>query len=477
MKIIVDITPVLINRTAVYHMAWDIVDYFCEHFDAYVAVFDKLYSSNEIKNIKRSFSPDFIARAQTALSHLIQLANEGRFSPPRSFLGLEKHCVIYLDPLYCLLDRSIDNAVILVLDMTPLTHPSWHDGYVCGAYRSAYKKIQESRGTIISISHSTARDLWVNLGIPRKSIRVAHLYQRSIQDPEDQGLQVLSGSEKIFLFVGSLEERKNISGLIRGFHLSGLHEKGFRLVVVGGDAKGSERIRQDAASVQGVDLLGFVSDQELSQLYRTAWAFVYPSMWEGFGLPLLEAMGRGIPCIASSHSAMVEVGEGAAVFVDGDSDSNIAKAMLDLAKMDASERAELKELSLVHAKFFTFSRFISVLENAVEEIVGRSDEVQAFMSTWEPSSSSIFTFPWIEEIPQNLSNVPESHSEAYLLLILQLARIRAEREIVNLSGMGDSDGARQRILDDFSVFESLCENRIRELRRMQKYVGDSPDPI
>ncbi len=475
MKIVIDATPVLINRTAVYHMAWDIIDHFCEQYAASVVVFDRIYSSEEIKGIKRTFEPDFVAGARTALSLLIQSVNEGRSYHPRGSLGLEKNCVIYLDPLYCLFDHSIDNSVILVLDMTPLTHPSWHDISVCGAYRGAYKIIQETRGSIVAISHSTARDLWVNLGIPRESIRVAHLYRRKIQDPDDERVSALSEPEKMFLFVGSLEERKNISGLIRGFDLSRLSERGFRLVVVGGDAHGSEKIRRDGVGVKGVDLLGFVSEQKLAELYRKTWAFIYPSMWEGFGLPLLEAMGRGLPCIASSHSAMEEVGEGAALFINSDDDESIAKSMLVMAEMGGSERMLLKERSLRWAEAFSFARFIAVLEDAVKDVGHHPDISEKCISGGGGASTSLFSFPWIEEVPRDLSGIPGSHSEAYLELILQMARVRAEREIVRLSGLEDPKGARQRILDDFSVFEGMCENRIRELRRMNKYERGSPE--
>ena len=90
-------------------------------------------------------------------------------------------------------------------------------------------------------------------------------------------------------------------------------------------------------------------------------------MWEGFGLPLIEAMRRGLICIASSHSAMGEVGKDAVIFIDPEKPESIAGALVDVANMDFSTRNEFRKRSFIRSKFFSFSKFISVFEKTLEK--------------------------------------------------------------------------------------------------------------
>ena len=365
MKIVIDATPIMINRTAVYHLAWDIVYYFSNRYAASVLIYDRIYHYNEVINLKNNIDDYFIARCQEGINNFIESASKNKSYYIRNHIDLNGSCVIYLDPLYCLLDYSIDNSIVLIHDLTPLTHPTWHTPLVCGAYLSAYKKIQSSQISIIADSQSTARDLWVNFGIPRDNIEIAYLYNRKI----DKFREIYSTTEikNQFLFVGSLEERKNVSTLIKAFSLSNLNKIGFHLKIVGGDGYGSYQIRKDAKNIQGVDVLGFVSEKELNKLYNNSLAFVYPSMWEGFGLPLIEAMRRGLICIASSHSAMGEVGKDAVIFIDPEKPESIAGALVDVANMDLSTRNEFRKRSFIRSKFFSFSKFISVFEKTLEK--------------------------------------------------------------------------------------------------------------
>jgi len=467
LKVLVDATPIAINRTAVYHIAWDIIDYFSQKYGASVLIYDRILSSEEIEKVRMDCNTDLIRRAQKGVSDFLH-SNRNKKNV-RFGLGVERHCVIYLDPLYCLFDRSIDDSVVLVHDLTPLTHPSWHEPMVCESYKRAYAKIQESRASLVALSHSTARDLWVNFGISRHEIRVAHLYLRKMKAHLTADSDDFTNYEKKFLFVGSLEERKNIKALIMAFHLSGLQKSGFSLIIVGGDGYGNEEIRQLVAKVKGVKLAGFLDDRDLEILYRTSWAFVYPSMWEGFGLPLLEAMARGLPCIASSHSAVREVGADAALFIQASDVDSISKALIQSSKWEPKERESYMLLSLERSKDFSFEKFISIIEDAVIEICARKSGEFFDFENENQLPPSFLTFPWIEQFPKSLGDIPESHSEAYLILILQLARIRMERRLTELSKK-DLDGKeRSAVEKEFSSIEFAIEARIRELKRLKNY--------
>jgi glycosyltransferase involved in cell wall biosynthesis len=152
------------------------------------------------------------------------------------------------------------------------------------------------------------------LGLPRAKIRVTYLGGPPL-DPEP------SSKEPYYLFVGGTEKRKNLGAVLEAF--SSLD--GFELRVVG---KNTASPVHDARSEQtGVKWLGHVGEEELAELYRHATALVFPSSYEGFGLPLLEAMARRTPVIASNRSSIPEVAGDAALLVDPDDVEALRDAM------------------------------------------------------------------------------------------------------------------------------------------------------
>jgi glycosyltransferase involved in cell wall biosynthesis len=127
------------------------------------------------------------------------------------------------------------------------------------------------------------------------------------------------------------------------------------------------------ASESGVEdrvtLLGFVSEEQLSALYSKAEAFVWPSLYEGFGLPLLEALSANTPVITAANGSIPEVVGDAALFCDANSSEDIAKKMLELAR--CPELAlELKAKGREQVKKFSWSKFADEYIKAYEEIAG-----------------------------------------------------------------------------------------------------------
>jgi glycosyltransferase involved in cell wall biosynthesis len=159
------------------------------------------------------------------------------------------------------------------------------------------------------------------------------------------------------LFVGTIEPRKNLEGLLHGFKLSGLNDN-HRLVVVG--AKGwmtsnIVKLLRKLELDEAVVFSGFVSDEELSALYRSAALFCYPSFDEGFGLPVLEAMACGCPVVTSGIPAIREVGGEVPIYIDPKSIQSIASALREVAENKLS-RENMALRGIERARSFTWDR-------------------------------------------------------------------------------------------------------------------------
>jgi glycosyltransferase involved in cell wall biosynthesis len=172
------------------------------------------------------------------------------------------------------------------------------------------------------------------------------------------------------LFVGTLEPRKNLVRLVRAYRRVAGSRPSHALVLAGGMGwHSSELLRELALSGPGnVVLTGALSPSDLDAVYRGAAAFVLPSIYEGFGLPALEAMARGVPTIASSGSSIPEVTGDAAIAVDPRSVVEIADA-IELVLRDAELAARLAKRGRARAERFSWDetarRTLQVYEKAL----------------------------------------------------------------------------------------------------------------
>lgn len=163
-----------------------------------------------------------------------------------------------------------------------------------------------------------------------------------------------------FLFVGNDKPHKNVDGLVEAFRLVRQARPELSLVLAGG---AFERFR----SLDGVLPHGFVSDAQLAKLQEEAIALVMPSHEEGFGLPALEAMARGVPVITSNAAALVEVTGEAALHCDGRDSRAMSESMLRVAN-DRVLREQMRERGLVRARFFTWKRCAELTGEVYERV-------------------------------------------------------------------------------------------------------------
>lgn len=265
----------------------------------------------------------------------------GRFARPDVFHALNQR-----------VDRRLGRKVVATFhDLFVMT-----GDYSTPDFRRRFAKqalaAERNSDMIIAVSQFTANQVHDLLGVGRARIRV-------IPHGARPPLPLPRREEKMILSVGAIQLRKNTARLVEAFEAL---PKDWTLVLAGAPTGyGAETILariQTSPARERISLAGYVSSEELEQLYARAAIFAFPSLDEGFGMPVLDAMAHGVPVVTSNRSALPEVAGAAALLVDPASVDQIAAALLDLAN-SADLRSALSTAGLTRAKSFSWQRSVS----------------------------------------------------------------------------------------------------------------------
>lgn len=244
----------------------------------------------------------------------------------------------------------------------PETLPRKFAAYLRWLVRRVVRKVDH----VIAVSENTKNDLVQLLKTPPEKITVIYeAVDPVFQPPKDvTGLadkitQKFQIQKKYLLYVGTVEPRKNLINLFKAFQqIAGKLGDEYQLVVCGQKGWLANPIYdfvRDERMDEQIKFLGYVSSADLPLLYQGAAALVYPSLYEGFGLPPLEAMTCGIPVIGSQNSAISEVVSDAGLLVSATDAGQLAAAMLEIVQNEALRR-QLSQRSLARAQQFSWQR-------------------------------------------------------------------------------------------------------------------------
>lgn len=278
----------------------------------------------------------------------------------------------YIIPAF--LPKSI-KSIIFVHDLVAFLFPNNHNKKAVLIERMLLKRALKKATMVMTISENTKRDIVSFFNYPEEKIKIAYCsagenFKPLNKEELDAFAKETELPKNFFLAVGTLEPRKNYVNLIEAFNIFSKKYSDFHLLIVGGLGWKYEEIHEKIKKLylqKKVHLLGYISEKSLVKLYNLSKALVFPSIYEGFGIPPLEAMKCGCPVIASYTSSIPEVVGDAGILINPGEPVEIAAAMAKIIN-NQNLRAELKNKSLLQSKKFSWESSAKKLLNVINRI-------------------------------------------------------------------------------------------------------------
>ena len=262
--------------------------------------------------------------------------------------------------------------------LSSFVHPEFYSPLIAWRLNTLLRRGMRSAAAIVCVSHATADDVHERFGVPRERLAVAYngvgpqYLPVPRADAERRVAEEIGATGPYALFIGKLEPRKNVVRLIEAFARFRTATGSATKLLLAGHRTGVTPAIDELIARLGIGgaviQCGYVKRETLPSLYSAARMFLFPSLWEGFGIPIVEAMACGTPVLTSNVTCLPEIAGDAAVIVDPGSIDSIANG---IAQLDASPelRARLAACGPVRAGLFTWDEAARTTLDAYERVV------------------------------------------------------------------------------------------------------------
>lgn len=261
--------------------------------------------------------------------------------------------------------KGFDNMIVAIHDLVFIKYPEHRGRKLSNYYLKRTKQALEQTKMVIAVSSSTKKDLQKYFDLDKKIFVIPEAATENFRVYKNQKLiahktnKYLPRAIKYLLSVGTLEPRKNLSLIIKAFALLPNDlKKEYRLVFVGGPGWNNKMFKKTIKNYNlesKVIFTGFADEDVLPYIYNRAAIFIYPSIYEGFGLPPLEAMASGTPVIVSNCSSLPELVGRAGVLIDPQNEEELARAIKQIL-LSKKLAKKLSLRGLKQAKKFTWEK-------------------------------------------------------------------------------------------------------------------------
>lgn len=359
-KILIDSVSLLSPLTGIGRYTYEVAQKLDKHHAYEIDYFYGYYSSqlmhpkrkSEIKNLKSII---------TSVPLLKKIARKALFLSSQMF---GKRYKLYWQPNF-IPNKGIkaDHTVTSVHDFSFLLHKEFHPKERIEYFEKNFFKNIKKSDMIITGSEFSKREILEKLEVTEDKVKVIYHGVNHHLFKVYHDLEVSFTLPQKFIFsVGSIEPRKNLLGLLKAYNqLAPSLKKEYKLVLVGFKGWENREIMEIIEkNTTHIHYLGFISDEELAKVYNLASCFVFPSFYEGFGLPVLEAMACGTPVVCSDSSSLPEVGGDAVLYCDAHNVDDIQSKIEDVLENEALQNTMITK-GIERAQTFSWEK--STLEH------------------------------------------------------------------------------------------------------------------
>ena len=282
-------------------------------------------------------------------------------------------------PHYVLPALVTCRSVVTIHDCIHLMFPQYLPNRLAYAYARASISMASRRATrVLTVSESSKRDILRFVDVPADKIDVIYnaYDERFAVEPREEDVVRVSERyqlrDEFVLYAGNVKPHKNLGRLIEAFHI--VRKRGLdhlKLVLIGDEISKYAALRRAVHQHQlhqYVRFLGYVNEETLAVMYRLAGVFVFPSLYEGFGLPPLEAMASGTPVVSSNVSSLPEVAGDAALLVDPYDPTSIADGIYTVLT-NADVRRDLRHKGMLRARQFSWEASVRRVHEIYQQVV------------------------------------------------------------------------------------------------------------